>query len=88
VALWEGEHARGLPELLAAPARRVRLVVGPEGGLADEEAALLRAHGYQTARLGPHVLRTETACLAALAVVVGALWPAPRAALTARGEGL
>jgi len=88
VALWEGEPTRGLTELLAAPARAVRLLVGPEGGLAADEVAALAAHGYATARLGPHVLRTETACLAALAVVVGTLWTAPRAALTARGEGL
>lgn len=88
VALWEGERSRPLAEFLRTPAPAVRLLVGPEGGLSADEVRRLAAHGYATARLGPHVLRTETACLAALAVVVAALWPAPRAALTAAGEGL
>jgi 16S rRNA (uracil1498-N3)-methyltransferase len=89
VALWEGEHSRRLADLVATPADAARLVVGPEGGLSEAEARLLEGHGYHTARLGPHILRTETACLAALAVVaLCAAPPAPRAALTAQGEGL
>jgi 16S rRNA (uracil1498-N3)-methyltransferase len=88
VVLWEGERSRALTEFLQRPAPAVRILVGPEGGLGADEVALLAAHGFESARLGPHVLRTETACLAALAVVVAALWPAPRAALTAAGEGL
>jgi 16S rRNA (uracil1498-N3)-methyltransferase len=95
VALWEGEPTRPLAQALRPPARAVRLLVGPEGGLAPEEVAALKAHGYATARLGPYVMRTETACLAALAVTVAVLGAAleplgtaPRAALTAGGEGL
>jgi 16S rRNA (uracil1498-N3)-methyltransferase len=88
VVLWEGERCRALTEFLHPPVSAVRMLVGPEGGLSSAEVEMLGAHGYRSARLGPHVLRTETACLAALAVVVAALWPAPRAALTAAGEGL
>ena len=47
----------------------VALVVGPEGGLAREEVRLLRDLGGVPVSLGPLVLRTETASLAALAVL-------------------
>ena len=47
----------------------VALVVGPEGGLAREEIEKLRAAGGLPVSLGPLVLRTETAGLAALAVL-------------------
>jgi 16S rRNA (uracil1498-N3)-methyltransferase len=47
----------------------VLLVVGPEGGLADEELDVLAAAGGQPVRLGPSVLRTSTAGAAAIAVV-------------------
>ena len=47
----------------------VALVVGPEGGLAREEVGALHAAGGMPVSLGPLVLRTETAGLAALAVL-------------------
>ena len=55
------------------PATSVSLLVGPEGGLDQEEITLSESHGFQRIRLGPRVLRTETAALAALAAVQ-ALW--------------
>jgi len=45
------------------------LVVGPEGGLTDEELQVLSAAGATAVRLGETVLRTSTAGAAALAVV-------------------
>ncbi|HEY7904093.1 MAG: 16S rRNA (uracil(1498)-N(3))-methyltransferase [Burkholderiales bacterium] len=58
---------------LAPPAGPVEILVGPEGGLTpDESAAALRA-GFRALRLGPRVLRTETAGPAALAAL-DALW--------------
>jgi 16S rRNA (uracil1498-N3)-methyltransferase len=45
------------------------LVVGPEGGISDEELARLVAAGGTAVRLGPTVLRTSTAGAAAIAVV-------------------
>jgi 16S rRNA (uracil1498-N3)-methyltransferase len=45
------------------------LLVGPEGGLDDDEDGRARAAGWRPLRLGPRVLRTETAGLAALAVL-------------------
>ncbi len=47
----------------------VALAVGPEGGFDDDELALARRLGYRAYRLGPRVLRTETAGLAALAAL-------------------
>jgi 16S rRNA (uracil1498-N3)-methyltransferase len=45
----------------------IHLVVGPEGGLSERDHAQLRAAGFSGVRLGPRILRTETAGLAALA---------------------
>jgi 16S rRNA (uracil1498-N3)-methyltransferase len=47
----------------------VHLVVGPEGGLSERDHAQLRAAGFRGLRLGPRILRTETAGLVALAAL-------------------
>jgi 16S rRNA (uracil1498-N3)-methyltransferase len=47
----------------------VALLVGPEGGLDEAELALAADHGFRAVRLGPRVLRTETAGIAALAAL-------------------
>jgi 16S rRNA (uracil1498-N3)-methyltransferase len=52
-----------------AQAASLTLVVGPEGGIADDEIAALTAAGAHAVRLGPTVLRTSTAA----AVALGAL---------------
>ncbi|MBT0962905.1 16S rRNA (uracil(1498)-N(3))-methyltransferase [Denitromonas sp. IR12] len=52
---------------------RVTLLVGPEGGWDDDELAAMRARGIEALSLGPRVLRTETAGLAAVAAIQ-ALW--------------
>ena len=54
---------------LAEQVSRVILLVGPEGGLAAAEIATAQRWGFQSVRLGPRVLRTETAALAALAAI-------------------
>jgi 16S rRNA (uracil1498-N3)-methyltransferase len=41
--------------------------VGPEGGLSEREAESAKAAGFQPLRLGEHVLRFETAAVAAAA---------------------
>ncbi len=48
----------------------VALVVGPEGGLSREEVKRLQQRGGVCVTLGPRVLRTETAALAALSVLL------------------
>lgn len=54
---------------LPRPPGPIVLLVGPEGGLSDTEQARARQAGFRGVRLGPRVLRTETAGMAALAVL-------------------
>lgn len=59
-----------LAALPPAPAAvTIHLVVGPEGGLSERDHAQLRAVGFRGWRLGPRILRTETAGPAALAML-------------------
>jgi len=48
-------------------------LIGAEGGLDPQEVIAAKQAGFQAVRLGPRVLRTETAGLAALAALQ-ALW--------------
>lgn len=79
LAQWAGGAHAGL-KLMLDPAGEltlaslpatdaVTLVVGPEGGLSERDLATLRAAGFQGLRLGPRILRTETAGLAAIAAL-------------------
>lgn len=56
-----------LNTLALAPDSHVTLVIGPEGGLSERDLATLKAHGFQSVRAGPRILRTETAGLAVIA---------------------
>lgn len=51
----------------------VLIVVGPEGGISEQETSALVAAGAHTVRLGPHVLRTSTAGTVALTLLATAL---------------
>src|SRR5262249_37614716 len=53
---------------IATPAP-VTPALGPERGWSARDREALRAHGFALAHLGPRVLRTETACIAAIALV-------------------
>jgi 16S rRNA (uracil1498-N3)-methyltransferase len=52
-----------------ATTRPMALLIGPEGGLADNERKFAMANGFVACRMGPRVMRTETAGLAALTVL-------------------
>lgn len=52
---------------LAPSNGKVTLLTGPEGGFTDQERAIAKAAGFIPVRLGPRVLRTETAAIAAIA---------------------
>ncbi|MDD5176616.1 MAG: 16S rRNA (uracil(1498)-N(3))-methyltransferase [Sterolibacterium sp.] len=58
---------------LPRPAGGLTLLIGPEGGFDADEEAAARSVGFQPVTLGPRVLRTETAGLAAMAATL-ALW--------------
>ncbi len=76
---WEEEQQAGLPiAALEANTGPVCLLIGPEGGLHQEELTWLKEQGFHSFSLGGHVLRTETAAIAAVAIVQylsGALRP-------------
>ena len=65
----------GTDQPLASPrfaGRHIELLIGPEGGLSDGELEQAAAAGFVACSLGPRILRTETAALAALAVLQAA----------------
>lgn len=66
-------EAEGSLSRLPPPAGPVILLIGPEGGLSDQELHLARQSNFLGLRLGPRVLRTETAAVAALAALL-AMW--------------
>ena len=63
----QGGHR--LDGLQRPPACRVWIAIGPEGGWSPRDRAILEAAGFAGLRLGPRVLRTETAGLAAIAAL-------------------
>lgn len=79
LAHWLGQHGGSGRLLFLSPLAKARLadlpaptgvdclVAGPEGGFEADEIAALEAAGALAVRLGPRILRTETAALAALA---------------------
>ena len=62
-----GEHR--LASLPAAPANGVVIAIGPEGGWSPRDRQQLADAGFQGLQLGPRILRTETAGLAAIAAL-------------------
>ncbi|WP_278959561.1 16S rRNA (uracil(1498)-N(3))-methyltransferase [Aquipseudomonas alcaligenes] len=77
LAEWQGHVQAELKLVLhpvAAPLESharphsLAFLIGPEGGLSEAEVAQAKAAGFHAARLGPRVLRTETAPVVALAV--------------------
>jgi 16S rRNA (uracil1498-N3)-methyltransferase len=74
IIFWELEEEKGLKEILSgSTAGKVELVIGPEGGFSCTEAEKLIKSGFQSASLGPLVLKTDTAALSALSNIYFAL---------------
>lgn len=68
--LWLDPDATDSPGRLAlAREQPLTLAIGPEGGWSGRDRDLLRAAGFSGMRLGPRILRTETAGLAAIAAM-------------------
>jgi 16S rRNA (uracil1498-N3)-methyltransferase len=65
--------AANVPLKALSPAPRMTLLIGPEGGLSPGETQLAQSRGFKPVRLGPRILRTETAALATLSAIQ-ALW--------------
>ncbi len=67
--LWE-EGSRPLADILpSAPPRSVALLVGPEGGFTAGEADSARRAGFVSVRVGPRIMRSETAGFAVAAIL-------------------
>jgi RsmE family RNA methyltransferase len=56
-----------------SPDARVLLAIGPEGGWSDYELEMLAQQDFSLVGMGPRILRTDTACVALLALVYDAL---------------
>jgi len=72
---YENESAQGIGEVVSsviqAPndIKRIGIIIGPEGGFAEEEVELLTDAGAKSVKLGPRILRTETAGVVTVALM-------------------
>ena len=67
---WEEERRARLRDALPQSARTLSLVIGPEGGIGEDEIAQARERGAVIVSLGARTLRSETAAIAAVALVM------------------
>ena len=70
---WEDARGRRIKDAFAEhpQARDIGLVIGPEGGMSEDEVSALEAVGALPVTLGPRILRTETAAIAAATLAMG-----------------
>lgn len=69
---WEGEKAASLKDVLPSSfieSGKVSFIVGPEGGLSENEVELAKRSGYIPVSLGRRILRTETVSLSILSII-------------------
>jgi 16S rRNA (uracil1498-N3)-methyltransferase len=69
---WEEENQKSLKKILGESQLQgdVYVFIGPEGGFTSAEVELARSRGVRPVTLGPRILRTETAGLAVLAIIL------------------
>ena len=77
ILFWEDERELDLKRYLderdskdKIECKDIGIIIGPEGGLDDQEVQLARENGWDTITLGKRILRTETAGMAALAAIM------------------
>jgi 16S rRNA (uracil1498-N3)-methyltransferase len=71
LCLWECATESVRAHLVSlAPERAVCVLIGPEGGFSEEEAALAKGAGFELVSFGSFILRTETAATAVLGAVL------------------
>lgn len=67
---WEEERETSLHDItVSAATREVVILLGPEGGLHEDEVEMAREQGWQTVSLGKRILRAETATLTSASIV-------------------
>ena len=71
IVFWENESSLLTADFVSEdnPAKKILLMLGPEGGFTDQEMKRLQNSGFISAGLGPRILRAETATLAAVTLV-------------------
>jgi 16S rRNA (uracil1498-N3)-methyltransferase len=69
ILLWEkeGEHLKDA--LRRFTPQKIYVMVGPEGGFAEEEVSLAKERGFVPVKLGQRILRTETAAITLVGIV-------------------
>lgn len=71
LVLYEGETMLGLKNILQSTQQdNIYIIVGPEGGFTKEEIELCLVKDAKTVTIGPRILRTETAAIAAITAVM------------------
>lgn len=67
---WEKEESVSIHKILTPQFRSIAAVIGPEGGISDEEARQAEEAGFHVVSLGPRILRMETAAVVLTAQVM------------------
>ena len=70
IMLYEGKAAAKLKQALGSNRKSYLLFIGPEGGFSANEVRLCKEHGVSVVTMGPRIMRTETAALAAITAVM------------------
>ncbi|MBI2983673.1 MAG: 16S rRNA (uracil(1498)-N(3))-methyltransferase [Chloroflexi bacterium] len=73
VVAWEGEKERPLRKAIPLNSLVASVVIGPEGGLSEDEIAVATEQEAHVVSLGPRNLRSETAAVAAVAQILAIL---------------
>jgi len=75
ICLWEEEDSRKIRSVIEQKRdfRSILIIVGPEGGFEEKEVRMLEEAGAVSATLGARILRSETAAVAAAAIILDEL---------------
>ncbi len=73
IVLAETERLSMFQDCLGGNGSQTEIAVGPEGGWTEEELSLFHEKGWQSASLGPRILRAETAAIASVAIAAALL---------------
>ena len=70
LVFWENESNNSLKNIkLDQVPCSVAVLIGPEGGFSLDEINIVRDYGFQTVRMGPRIIRAETAPVVVLALL-------------------